>query len=258
MSLCQIGNGAKVSALGCSNAVDEHSKDCLGDNVSNGVTNLLGSGCRGTGNAESLHHVHGGVSALGHDSRRSFQADDQGVHHVTEGDHGQEPPDEALGAETHDELGNNVQEGNHGESPPHEATRRVVLDLAAVAEGYHDCGGSAESDTLGSELGSGQSYHTQQLNEEEGHCQEPINVTVGIVERLAAELHSVVTLASTVVHSEGTNPGVEDTEVVVSRDGRHQAGDVQGGAVFNQKKIVAEPLPALPRDDASYMLKYSA
>ena len=68
-----------------------------------------------------------------------------------------------------------------------------MVNLCQIANGAKvlDCGGSAESQDLGGEFGGGQIYDAQQLNEEEGHSQDPDNVTVVIVEGLASELDSV-------------------------------------------------------------------
>ena len=75
----------------------------------------------------------------------------------------------------------------------------------------------------------------QQLNEQQRHGQEPIEVTVGIVEWLTSQGDLVVAeIGAGVGNTERVLPGVEDPDIVVACDGRDQTREGQSSAVLLQ------------------------
>merc|ERR1719336_221644 len=128
------------------------------------------------------------------------------------------------------ELLHNIQEWNHGKEPPHPSALRIVLDLAGIAESHHDRRGDTQIPALAHRLLSWQPHDQDQLDQEERGCKYPIDISIGIVEGLACEENLI--LATHELHIEGIIPGVENSEVVIHRDGGHQSGDGQCCAVL--------------------------
>ena len=64
----------------------------------------------------------------------------------------------------------------------------------------------------------GKPHHQDQLDEQERHRQQPIHVTVRVVERGPGELNRVVILLGIELHVKCIVPRVEDAEVVIRRN----------------------------------------
>ena len=80
-----------------------------------------------------------------------------------------------------DQLLHDITQRHHGHEPPNESLRLIFLNFTGVTKSDHH--GSS---------GARQTHDTQQLNEEERNRQEPINVTVGVVERRTGEADLVI------------------------------------------------------------------
>ena len=65
-----------------------------------------------------------------------------------------------------------------------------------------------------------------QLGQQVRDGQEPVDISVSIVEWRTAEAHLEVAFR-VCSHCEGINPRVEDTNIVVAGNGSHQASDGQ-------------------------------
>merc|ERR1711865_559162 len=86
--------------------------------------------------------------------------------------------------ETVEKLIDNVQEEDHGQEPAHPTRGQVTGDnkLAVIARRDHQGRTDSKVPSLAAEGCIVEFHHEEDLNQEQGHCQEPIHVTVGIVE----------------------------------------------------------------------------
>ena len=74
-----------------------------------------------------------------------------------------------------------------------------------------------------------ESHNQDQLDQQQRDGQEPVAISVSIVEWRTAEAHLEVAFRVG-SHCEGINPRVEDTDIVVAGSGCHQASDGQCSA----------------------------
>eukprot|EP00451_Oxyrrhis_marina_P012216 CAMPEP_0204315236 /NCGR_PEP_ID=MMETSP0469-20131031/4694_1 /ASSEMBLY_ACC=CAM_ASM_000384 /TAXON_ID=2969 /ORGANISM="Oxyrrhis marina" /LENGTH=295 /DNA_ID=CAMNT_0051295847 /DNA_START=7 /DNA_END=891 /DNA_ORIENTATION=+ len=203
-----------------SDSPDQHTEHSLGHDVSHAVSDLLIHRRHRPGQPDVLNDIHKRISqpanrgevasrgdepdnALGLAGSGLTQAGQQGIHHIEERDHGQRPPDPA--------------------------DSQVVLDLTRVPQGHHHRARQAQLRAHGSGLTGRQLHDQDQLDQQQWHGQQPINVTVGVVERGAGHLHVVRTVV--LLHFESPNPRVEDSEIVVRRNPGHNTSDRQRGSV---------------------------
>ena len=57
----------------------------------------------------------------------------------------------------------------------------VILDITWVSEADHDCGGKTNRPRHKANVVRWESHDQDQLNQEEGDSQEPVNITVGVL-----------------------------------------------------------------------------
>merc|ERR1712028_183905 len=83
-----------------------------------------------------------------------------------------------------EELIHNVQEEDHGDEPASPTWCQVTGDnkLAVVARGNHESRTHTKVPSLAAECCVIELHHETDLNQEQGHSQEPIHVTIGVVE----------------------------------------------------------------------------
>merc|ERR1719492_501905 len=204
---------------------DQDTEDRLGDDVRNRVPDLLASCCRNARDSHHLDDVHKGIGQPGNDRKPASVSRERCDRFPTCGG-------QLLRSCTqpNSELLHDIQEWNHGKQPPHPPTLRIVLDLAGIAKSHHDRRGDTQIPALGYRLLSWQPHDQDQLDEEERDCKNPVDISIGIIEGLTREENLI--LGPHVLHVEGIIPGIENSEVVVCRDGGHQPSDGQRRAVL--------------------------
>merc|ERR1719335_488017 len=180
-------------------------------------------------------------------------------------DHGPPPglPDEVPDAsvrlllagllEPEDQLLNNVAERDHGTGPvvpPFGNARAGEEKLTGVPNDDHQGGGDTEAPALGAALFRRQLHAEHDLDEQQRNRQEPVHVTVGVVERHAGQFGIGVSLRTEVGVLlarvgpgvlVGVNPAVEDTDVVVGGDEGHHAGDEHCALVLRHDRRHPQP-----------------
>merc|ERR1711982_44492 len=110
--LGQHGSLLNGLSLGPGNGPDEDTKHSLGDDISDGVTNLLSALSGGTGNADVLDDVHEWVGQPRHSGQHAGMADQSACCLRLS----------LCGlSETDEELLNNEGEWDHGKGPPQPA-----------------------------------------------------------------------------------------------------------------------------------------
>jgi len=225
--------------LGVRDLVDHEANTALGDDVGGAVTDLDADDGVGGIDAQHGEEVHDGVGAPrdhGHDlSGLDLAAD----HWVSLG----------IGGcgQTDEELVDDVQEKSHGHEPAHPARGQVAGhdELSVITGDDHEGGAEAEGPGLAAEGLVIEFHHQEDLDQQKGHGQEPVHVSVCIVERHTGQgwgpsVHGTTfQLACGVVVS--INPGVENTDVMVSRNERDQTGNDTCGLVLVGDSHRAEP-----------------
>merc|ERR1719240_1577554 len=148
---------------------------------------------------------------------------------------------------TVEELVDNVQEEDHGQHPAAPTRSEVTGDdeFAIVARCNHEGRADTKVPGLLAEHFVVKLHHEKDLDQEQGHGQEPIHVTIGIVEWHAGQsggLHrqgTILNCSCRVVVA--INPRVEDTDVVVCSNEGHQAGNEDGALVLVCDSCGTEP-----------------
>merc|ERR1719301_244822 len=116
-----------------------------------------------------------------------------------------------------------------------EAQTAVAQALTVLKEFYEKAAeagrGKTQAPALRNRFLRWQPHHEDQLDEKERDRENPVDVPIGIVERLPRQFDDVVALIRAELHIECVIPGVEDSEVVVGRDEGHQACNRQRCAV---------------------------
>merc|ERR1719502_866507 len=222
--------------LGVGDLVDDQTHTALGDHVGGAVADLDQHHSLGAGHSEHGHQVDHGVGAPG----------DHGPHAggVHLGGHG----GVGLGVDgvlqANGQGVHNEQEGHHAGEPEHEAGSHLggVQDqLTGVAKDDHQGGQHAQLLALLVGLLGGQLHHQHDLDQQQGHGQQPVHVAVGVVEWHAGGGGVADGAIGGLGELVGLNPGVEDADVVVGGDEGHQAGDGQGRLVLLGNGGQAQP-----------------
>merc|ERR1711904_686661 len=225
-------------ALGKANAVHEVANTALGDDVRGGVANLDGN------------HGASGETSLPVDRAHEHRHDEDNWVGAPGEDGGPACPLDLLAAslrlgllgllEANEEGVHDVAEWEHGEEPEAPPGAWVSGDLTRVAVENHEAGRDAEGSATLEGLLLGEAHDKDDLDEEQRDGKEPIDISVGIVERNAGGAVAVgLRVAGVVVNlavgdlarSVRGVEGVEDTEVVVHGDEGHEASEAQGGTV---------------------------
>merc|ERR1719161_3135995 len=198
------------------NRPNQDPEDCFGYDVSDRIADLL-TGCRRhAGDPDHLDDVHEGIGQ---------PRDDREPASV---------PRERRDrwclllrgfAQPNRQLRHNVEKWNHGKEPPHPPAARIALDLAWIAKSHHHSRGDAQRPALAHRFRGWQSHDENQLDEKERDRQNPVDISIGVIERRTGEADHVVALLRVELHIEGIIPGVENAEVVIDRDEGHQARD---------------------------------
>merc|ERR1712176_752675 len=225
------------SGLGASDVVDEEADAALGDHVRHGVADLDGD-----------HGASGETSLASGGSRQHWHDVDDGVGAPRDDGCPACPLDliadslwlRILGLlEAVEEGVHDVAEWEHRQSPVGPAGGSITGALAWVAVEDHEAGEDAEAQALLLGLLWGQLHHEHDLDQEEGHGEQPVHVAVGIVEgvagggvaQLGAALVGVDDTLDDLAWGEGGVEGVEDADVVVEGDEGHEPSVAQGWLV---------------------------
>merc|ERR1712023_123189 len=162
--------------LSISDLVDDEANTALGDDVRHAVANLDGHNRLGGIDSEHWEEVHNWVCA---------PADDG--HHLSHLDlalDGWVRLQLSCSGQANQQLVHNVQEEEHGHKPAHPAWGQITGDsqLSVVATDDHECRTNTQGLCLLIVHLRLQLHHQQDLDQQQRHGQEPIHVTVGIVE----------------------------------------------------------------------------
>mmetsp|Transcript_37337 Transcript_37337/g.93256 ORF Transcript_37337/g.93256 Transcript_37337/m.93256 type:complete len:292 (-) Transcript_37337:67-942(-) len=230
-----LGDALQGVRLGHGDIVDEEADAALGNDVSGAVAKLDADDRVGAVEAEHREDVHDRVRAPRDDGRPADHRELRGDRRVRLG------LDRALEADQ--ESVDDIEEGEHGGAPPHPAHVEVALNdqLSGVAEHDHQAREEAERRRhrrclLGVEL-----HDEHNLDQQERHGEEPIHVTVGVVERLAGDGRSQRLAIHGRRERVRLRPRVEDADVVVRGDEGHEPGDHHRGLVLLVHGTQAEP-----------------
>lgn len=186
----------------------EKTHDGFGDDISKRVSNLNHNLGLGSGDAEDGGEVHdrverpgknGDEASLGNQFTRAFGLFADGI------------------SKSDVECVNDHEKGDHGHEPEHLAGASVVSDLTGVSQENHDGRESSKLLALGGSLFGVKSHDKDELHEEKGHGEEPIDVTVSVVEGESGVSDD------TVLQGVGVIPGVKDADIVVEGDKSHEA-----------------------------------
>jgi len=233
-------------ALGETDAVNEIANTALGDDVRCGVTDL------------DHHHGLSAQAALARATREHGQNEDDWV--GTPGDDSSPacPLDLILaglwlsilrGLEADEESVHDVAEWDHREEPEYPASAGDGGNLTRVTVEDHEGREEPELQALGEGLGIGELHDQDNLDEEQRHGEEPVNIAVGIVEGVAGggvsvgvgvALVGVDNTVEDLTWSVGLDEAVEDTEVVVGGDEGHEAGEAKSSLVALRERLEAE------------------
>merc|ERR1711924_14890 len=115
-----VRQGHLILTLCCCDAPNEHTKDSLGDNIGNGVTNLLSACRKCAAQPDHLDDVHAWVG----EPRDGSQI--ASLHNESFGRLGL--PLSRL-RQTNQESVHDIEERHHGHGPPDPTLRIVILDL---------------------------------------------------------------------------------------------------------------------------------
>merc|ERR1711912_29424 len=143
--------------------------------------------------------------------------------------------------EADEERVDDVGERQHGEEPEAPAGGGVDRGLTRVSVEDHEAGGDTESAAAGEGLLLGELHHQDDLDEEQGHGEEPVDIAVCVVERNAGRVVAELLWVAVVVvdaailldlaWGESGVEAVEDAEVVVHCDECHETSEAQSGLV---------------------------
>merc|ERR1719191_1589835 len=214
------------------NRPNQDPEDCFGYDVSDRIADLLAGCRRHTGDPDHLDDVHEGIGQPRDDREPASVARERRdrwcllLRGFTQPDR---------------QLRHNVEKRNHGKEPPHPPAARAVLDLARIPESHHHRRSHTQRPALAHRFRRWQPHHENQLDEQERHGQNPVDIPIGIVERRTREAHLVVALLCVELHVESIIPGVENAEVVVGRDEGHQAGDGERCSVLLAHVVDLQP-----------------
>merc|ERR1719201_2905451 len=220
-----------LGRLGIGDLVDDQADTTLGDNVGNAIANLdVDNGAAST-EANHWEQVDNWVCAPADNSPHlgllDLALDDWVL------------PLGCSSSKAHQELVHNIEEEAHRDGPANPAWCEVTGDdqLTIVSADDHQGRTQAKCLCLCREDIVRELHDEKNLNQEEWHSQEPVHVTVGIVEWNACQPRSLNEQGSILVWCAslvlvGLNPGVEDTNVMVGCDESHQARDQDGTLVL--------------------------
>merc|ERR1712039_381758 len=209
--------------LGACDLVDHDANTALGDDVRHAVAQLDGDhrGC--SIDAQHGEQVHNRVSAPGDDGHDLGRLDLARNHWVAL----------ACGCscQTDKKFVHNVEEEAHGQEPAEPTWGEVTGDnqLTVITRDIHEGRAETKSPGLAAVLLWGQLHHQQDFDQKEWHCEEPIHVSVCIVERNTCQnwvRHTCRVLI-------GIHPRVEDPDVMVGSDEGHQTGDEHSTLVLS-------------------------
>jgi hypothetical protein len=208
--------------LGHGDGVDEEADSALGNDVRDGVSDLNEHHRLAARKADHGENVHYRVGAPRDHCRPLClldQATDIGVRLRFR-----------RGSEANEQGVHNVEKRKHGEEPVQPAGIKVRLlkdEFTRVAEDDHEGSCSAKSDALRARLFSTEVHDKDYFDEEERYGQEPIHVTVSIVERPAScGKHAFRIVLVRFI------PGVEYAEVVVRSNEGNKASDDDSALVL--------------------------
>mmetsp|Transcript_53677 Transcript_53677/g.142736 ORF Transcript_53677/g.142736 Transcript_53677/m.142736 type:complete len:304 (-) Transcript_53677:100-1011(-) len=204
------------------NQKDHHPEHGLGGHIRRRVPHLLVHHRLRPPRPQALHDVHRRILHPGH--HREVPGNRHQPHHAARLPRG----GPAQGAHEHDD---HEEEGDHGAGEPEKSRAVLGLLVARVAEGDHQHAGEAQGGGQAHGVAVGEAHDEDELDEQEGHGEEPVHVPVGVVEGLPGEGDLVVPVDAE-SDVEGGRPGVEDADVVVGGDEGDDPGDAHDGAII--------------------------
>merc|ERR1711976_1155710 len=160
-----------------SDLIDEEPNSALGDDVRSAVADLNGDHSRGCVDAQHGEEVDHWISAPA-DHCHELGALDLALDSLiclTVGG----------GRKTNKELIHDVEEEAHGQKPAKPARSEVTGDnqLTVVARDDHESRANSKYPRLATVFLRSQIHHQENLNEQKRHSQQPVHVTVRIIER---------------------------------------------------------------------------
>merc|ERR1719235_881673 len=212
----------------------------LGDDVRDAVANLDVDNGAASAKANHWEQVHNWVCAPADDSPHLSLLDlglDNWISLLSCG-----------GSEADQKLINNIQEEAHGNEPADPARSEVTCDnqLTIVAADDHEGRASTKGLCLCRELLIRELHDKENLDQEQRHSQQPVHVTIGIIERNTSQLWSLDVQGAILVWGTSSilirlNPRVEDTDVVVGSNEGDQPRDEDSALVLVMDSPCAEP-----------------
>merc|ERR1712050_599629 len=177
---------ALFARLGVRDLVDHKSNAAFGDNVGNAIANLDTYDSFCSGDTKHWEQVNDGVCAPTDNSHLLCNLDLPCDNWVSF----------AGCCKTNEQLVHNVQEECHRGKPAHPTRREVTShdELTVVTRDNHEGRTRTENPIFASESLLVELHHQQDLNQEQRHREQPIHVTVGIVERNASQFWAVALL----------------------------------------------------------------
>merc|ERR1712032_816121 len=173
---------AFVGRLQGGDLVDEQANTALGDDVGHAVTDLHCNNCLSSSNPEHGKQINHGVCAPADDG------DD-----LAEGDHALHCGVLLTGggiSKANEQGVDDAQEDHHGEEPACPTLAQVAADdeLSWVSYGDHRGGCDSKLLAISAALSGAHLHGQDDLHEQQGPGQEPVHVSVSIVERDTGEL----------------------------------------------------------------------
>merc|ERR1719399_955907 len=226
--------------LGVGNLVDDEANTALGDDVRNAVANLDVDNRAASTEANHWEQVDNWVCAPADDGPHLSLLDlalDDWVLLLSCGS-----------SKANQELVHNVEEEAHGDGPANPTRCEVAShnQLTVVAADDHESRAEAKCLCLCREDIIRKLHDKKNLNQEQWHSQEPVHVTVGIIEWNTSQLRGLNEQGAILVWGAGSvlirlNPRVENANVVIGSNESDQTRDENSTLVFVMDSLGAEP-----------------
>merc|ERR1719464_1355229 len=184
--------------------VNDQTNTALRDDVRDTISNLNGNHGRGCIDAKHGEQVHNRVSAPTnhcHDLGRPDLARDDWVRLTVCGR-----------GEAKQQLVDNIQKENHGNEPAQPPRSEVTSNykFAIVSGDDHESRAQPKGPSLLAVFLFRELHDQEDLNQQQRYCEEPIHISIGIVEWHASQEWAPLRRVRVRIH-----PGVEDANVVV-------------------------------------------
>merc|ERR1711965_61137 len=212
-----------LGRLGVGDLIDGQTYSALGNDIRDAIANLDAHHCVCSVDAQHWEEVHDWVCAPADHRHHLCSLDLAFDHWICL----------AVGGirKANEEFVHNVQEEHHGNEPAHPPWGQVASDdqFAIVARNNHQSSSHSQGLGLIVVVPLVKLHHQENLDEQQRHSQEPVHVTVSIVEWDTSQFWGVELHGTTGNFSWRmlvcAYPRVEDTHVMVRSDEGHQTRD---------------------------------